>query len=207
MSQYQPNVTPSRSFISKIKNLSLSLTMQGIQQPEKDGATDDDTLVHNAFVRYFDSKKEPYPEWLGVKQTQHQPQPQNQYQLRYQSQNHQSSQYQPVRAGYNAPRPEPQETVASLSSSPHASPKPAYTPRSTSRLQDMYNKLKQQAIPGSGYNTQPSGPARSNSSSTSGSRLRERMLNSSPSMTGLSNHTGEDRLGSGGSRATWGRST
>lgn len=201
MSQYQPNATPSRSFISKIKNLSLSLTMQSMQQPERDGATDDDTLVHNAFVKYFDARKEAYPEWLGVKQTQQQTLKQDPYQLRYQQQNYLNSQYQPVRAAYNsAPvRSEPQEQTSSQSPQ-----KSTYTPRSTSRLQDMYNKLRQQAIPGSGYNTQPAGPARSNSSSTSGSRLRERMLNSSPSMTGLSSHTGDDKLG--GSRATWGRS-
>lgn len=229
-----------KNFLSKIKenysnkfsNISLSSSIQNMSiHSDHDGNSEDDTLIHNAFVKYFDSKSEPYPEWLGVKTNQ-----QNSRHSNSNSNSHYRSEYQPVYSSYNSsgqggsqnpqsqnsgsrnqaqsyfqPQHTPQETPQQAQQhAPEAVPqRPAYTPRSSSRLQDMYNKSRQQSIPGSGYNTQsyPSGPLRTNSSTT-GSRLRERMLNTSPSMNGLnqtSTNTNSNSDSSGNSKATWGR--
>ncbi|CAG89173.1 DEHA2F10692p [Debaryomyces hansenii CBS767] len=233
-----------KNFLSKIKqnysnkfsNISLSSSIQNMSiHSDHDGNSEDDTLIHNAFVKYFDSKGEPYPEWLGVKTKEQNSRPSNSN-----SNSHYRSEYQPVYSSYNsggqgasqnqqnqnsgtrsqAPSYfQPQHTPHNASQNtsqhapqhvPEAEPqRPTYTPRSSSRLQDMYNKSRQQSIPGSGYNTQsyPSGPLRTNSSTT-GSRLRERMLNTSPSMNGLNQATKNNNPNtdsSGNSKATWGR--
>lgn len=214
------------NYSSKFSNLSLTSSIQNISHhSDHDGNSEDDTLIHNAFVKYFDGKSEPYPEWLGVKTQQQSSRPTNvnsnyrsEYQpvysnynsggqgtSQYSSQNQYSgSQYQPQQS-YQQPQVS-QSTQQPADVEPQ---RPAYTPRSSSRLQDMYNKSRQQSIPGSGYNTQsyPAGPVRTNSSTT-GSRLRERMLNSSPSMTGLNQASSSSNSNTGSSnssRATWGR--
>lgn len=228
-----------KNFLSKIKqnysnkfsNLSLSSSIQNISiHSDHDGNSEDDTLIHNAFVKYFDGKGESYPEWLGVKTNQPSSRPSN-------SNSNYRSEYQPVYSSYNssgqganqnkqsqysgnrtqtssyfqpqqASQQQQQQQQQPVPVPEVESQRPAYTPRSSSRLQDMYNKSRQQSIPGSGYNTQsyPSGPSRTNSSTT-GSRLRERMLNASPSMNGLNasanNNSNTDY--SGNSKATWGR--
>ncbi|CUM45331.1 uncharacterized protein AC631_00446 [Debaryomyces fabryi] len=226
-----------KNFLSKIKqnysnkfsNLSLSSSIQNISiHSDHDGNSEDDTLIHNAFVKYFDGKGESYPEWLGVKTNQPSSRPSN-------SNSNYRSEYQPVYSSYNSSGQGANQNKQSQYSGNRTqtpsyfqpqqasqqqqqqqpvpvpeveSQRPAYTPRSSSRLQDMYNKSRQQSIPGSGYNTQsyPSGPSRTNSSTT-GSRLRERMLNASPSMNGLNasanNNSNTDY--SGNSKATWGR--
>ena len=90
------------NYRSKFSGLSLS------SNTEKDGNSEDDTLIHNAFVKYFNTKGEKYPDWLGVKEQQapqgqrHQSQspqyhPQN---SQSQSSQSQSSQYQPQNSQY-----------------------------------------------------------------------------------------------------------
>ncbi|CAI5757012.1 unnamed protein product [Candida verbasci] len=158
-------------FFSKIKEnystkfANLSLTT------EKDGNSEDDTLIHNAFVKYFDSKGEPYPDWLGVKAKDYQTtQGQNQaHPYREQLQTRQSysnSQYQPVRHNnlfnnsyqqrmqqqaqqQQAQQQQQSPRTPQLSASSKDSA-PTYT-RSSSRLAEMYNKSKQTDVPGQVY--------------------------------------------------------
>lgn len=237
MNQYQNRSSEEqKTFLSKIKdnysskfgNLSLTSSIQRASNyVDKDGNSPTDTLIHNAFVKYFDSKGEPYPEWLGVPNTKPRAGGSNGYQAYGNGTNNStgSSQYQPVYTSYNSPRPQgqqqyqpqqpqqPQPQMSMNDERPQISPAQgaSYKPRSSSRLQDMYNKSRQQHTPGGGYNTVNQGPNRSNSS-TSGSRLRERMLNSSGSMTGLNNVVNDRGTGgpggnggSGSSKATWGK--
>lgn len=241
MNQYQNrNAEEQKTFLSKIRdnysskfaNLSLSSTIQKASSyVDKDGHTEDDTLIHNAFVKYFDNKGQVYPEWLGVKKAAPQQQSQSYshsqqaYGSRYGSTNsYQNSQFKPVYTDYNSNNnqqeqfdPRYLQSRSGYNESPQLSPplggspqqlsgSSGYKPRSSSRLQDMYNKSRQQHVPGGGYNTQRApGPNRTNSS-TSGSRLRERMMNSSPSMTGLSNAANGTNStdSSSSSRSTWG---
>lgn len=219
MNQYQNrSAEEQKTFLSKIKdnysatfgNLSLTSSIQkASSHVDKDGSTETDTLIHKAFVKYFDSHGEAYPDWLGEPQRAGSAQA-GRYANQgsaggYRPQNGQSSQYKPVYTLYNtAERPQPSPTqspqgsgVGSSVGGTHGSNSGSgsasystslgsqgYKPRSSSRLQDMYNKSRQQG-PGAGYTTN-SPPSRSNSS-TSGSRLRERMMHSG-SMTGMSNH-------------------
>lgn len=211
MSQYQPNAAPSKSFISKINSkfssLSLGANIQNIHS-DKDGDSANDTLIHNAFTKYFDSKGLPWPEWLGPQPNR----PAGNGHV-YQSRAQPTSQFQPVRTSYNSPpqqsqqfqpqqqqhyRPQPQES--SQSPEPELGRKLSYTPRS-SRLLDLYNKSRQQSIPGSGYNVQPVVQRANSGPSAHSLRLRERMLNTSPSMNNVQN-AGDSQ---GGSKATWGR--
>lgn len=223
MSQYQPNAAPSKSFISKINSkfssLSLGANIQNIHT-DKDGDSANDTLIHNAFTKYFESKGLPWPEWLG-------PQPNKAQSGAYGSQSRPqpTSQYQPVRANYNSqqqqhqqPQFRPQYQGLQLYSNSHplhqhsnsqeTSPEPdlsrklSYTPR-TSRLLDLYNKSRQQSIPGSGYNAQPVVQRANTGPSAHSQRVREKMLNSSPSMNNIHHATSGDGLS--GSKATWGR--
>lgn len=191
MNQYQNRSSEEQqTFLSKIKqnysskfgNLSLTSSIQRASNyVDKDGNSDTDTLIHNAFVKYFDSKGEPYPEWLGVpvRSSRANGQGQSQGYSQPGSRNGSATTYQPVYAQYNSAGhdqagPGPQ---VAANERPNVSPLPTeYKPRSSSRLQDMYNKSRQQHTPGGGYNTVNQGPTRNNSS-TSGSRLRERMMN------------------------------
>lgn len=205
------------NYSSKFSGLSLS------SNTEKDGNSEDDTLIHNAFVKYFNTKGERYPDWLGVKEQQapqgqrHQSQssqyhPQNsQYQPQNSQHQPQNSQYQPQNPhheprNFDQQRSYSQPQVQQVSQSQ----RPAYQPRSNSRLQDMYNKSRQQSVPGSGYNSQPasrpSEPGRSQSFST-GTRLRERMLNNSPTMTQTGSHSNSPTPppSQNSTKATWGR--
>lgn len=164
------------NYHAKFSNLNIS------HPPEKDGATDDDTLIHNAFVKYFDTLQQPYPEWLGVKQDGVAP-------ARDQ---HVYSQFQPVRANTSEPLGGATYTPRQLWNRDQPAlprtPNMGYTPqnqtplpdrpgysRNPSRLDNLYNKLRQQLIPGVGYQT--GNPTRTNTYSATGSRLRERMLN------------------------------
>lgn len=222
MNQYQNRSSEEqKTFLSRIKdnysatfgNLSITNSIQkASSHVDKDGDSENKTLIHTAFVRYFDSKGEAYPEWLGEA-------PKTGRGLAgrglagsygslagtYGSVNGsysgQNSQYKPVYGQYNSStvlsqRPQPLPTQSAQgsfagnladggSSSLGSMLGSTYKPRSSSRLQDMYNKSRQQQVPGGGYTT-VSHPNRSNSS-TSGSRLRERMMHSN-SMTGMSSH-------------------
>ncbi|RLV93955.1 hypothetical protein JA1_002034 [Spathaspora sp. JA1] len=201
-------------FFSKIKeNYSTKFSNLSItgRDSEKDGSTDDSTLLHNSLVKYYDSKGLPYPEWLGVKVMNqartHQAQSQAQGQFNFQSNPH--SQFQPVHHNnsYNNNYSQ-QHSQSQLHSNPQnqhmyvertPSPNETSSFRSSSRLQDMYNKSRQQSLSGSSHSLpaqqqyqqqqqqqQKPQPGRSNSYvSTSGSRLRERMIQSSTSMNAV----------------------
>ncbi|KAI5963337.1 MSO1 [Candida pseudojiufengensis] len=154
------------NYSTKLANLSLS------NYSEKDGSSEDDTLIHNAFVKYYESKGLPYPEWLGVKIIDHQQQPN--YGSRSSSYNNNSSnngqshayrnhssnnisQFHPVRQDnvfnnsysqrtYNQQQQQQQQPTVGSSSQQH----PTYQ-RSSSKLQDMYNKSRQQSQTSSNY--------------------------------------------------------
>lgn len=193
-----------RNLLSKIKLPAKFSSLAISSNTERDGDGDDNTLIHYAFVKYFDQKGQPYPEWLGVKTTPGVPQAPKDYS---------HSPYQPV---YNS-RPPPQQHASYLPQ-PAVQPAPqeqapggsTYTPRSSSRLQDMYNKSRQHSVPGAGYNasSQPAAPTLNRANT--GGRLRERMLyaNHLPSAPGARpNSTGHvsNPAGSGSARATWGK--
>lgn len=190
MSQYQPNAAPGKSFISKINskfsNMSISL------HTEKDGLTEDDTLIHRAFVKFFDEQGQGYPEWLGVKSLK------QSAQLPYRGSYQEQLKYQPVRASYNsihsAPNMNPPantnaqyssqggQSVSPGRSMPASSDeRPSYTRKLSSKLQDMYQRLRASA----GSQGSPSAPGRSQSvgtaprSTAAGQRLREKMMNGS----------------------------
>lgn len=199
MSQFQPNAAPGKSFIEKInsKFSSLSVSNSLPRSADKDGSTDEDTLIHKAFVKFFDANGEPYPEWLGVKNASA-----TSRQLPYSSARHSggSSQFQPVRASYNSAdlrlstSPQQMASHSRLSSAADSASEERPTARrSNSRLQAMYNKTRQQSVPGSGYTVQllPSTSVTSRTTSSS-LRLRDRVVNGSldPSSS---------------SRANWGR--
>ncbi|CAD1808658.1 Sec1-binding region of Mso1 family protein [Candida parapsilosis] len=165
-------------FFSKIKeNYGARFANLSLSSPaEKDGSTEDDTLIHRAFVKYYESKGLPYPEWLGVKtfdqqhphQQQHQQHPSYGRSQSYSSgssnsgghayRGHSSStQFQPVRQdnlfnksysqrSYNQQQRMQDENDAGQGQTP-----PPFQ-RSSSKLQEMYNKSRQQSTPGSGYN-------------------------------------------------------
>ncbi|GME84841.1 unnamed protein product [Ambrosiozyma monospora] len=56
---------------SKFKGLGTefksTITAVAPSREEKDGKTDDDTVVNRALVKYYKDKEEPFPEWLPVK--------------------------------------------------------------------------------------------------------------------------------------------
>lgn len=215
MSQFQPNAAPGRSFISKInlKFSNLSLLKVLSSYSDKDGSTDDDTLIHNAFVRFFDERGEPYPEWLGVSV----PARSAARQARTAAGNYSTfqptsgsqatsalAQYQPVRASYNSSNSastyQPQQTHSRQNSNADsADDERGYTRRSNSRLQEMYNKSRQQGIPGAGYNAQQAQPSTSRQNLTASLRLRDRIMNGSPTQGGRYDSPPS------GSRASWGR--
>lgn len=220
MNQYQNRSTEEqKSFLSRVKdnyksnflNLSITSSIQkASSHVDKDGKTETDTLIHKAFVEYYDNNNLPYPDWLGVPQRAsdgagtrngHSTGNGN----GFQSYGRQTSQFQPVYTNYNSPQNEtqtqPQQPQPQRQNSGNS--QLTYKPRTSSRLQDMYNKSRQQHVPGGAYNSSAvtQQPARTNSS-TSGARLRERMMNSS-SMTGMNNIINEDKPANG--RAQWGR--
>lgn len=215
MSQFQPNAAPGRSFISKInlKFSNLSLLASQATFSEKDGNSETDTLIHNAFVRFFDQRGEPYPEWLGVEVPARSAGRQKQQSATSSFQPSQSGlslQYQPVRASYNSTHLQqhlqqsfsPQQTASHSRQGSQGSENETggYTRRSSSRLQEMYNKSRQQSVPGAGYNALQS-TSRHNLTGTVGSlRLRDRIMNSSPTQNGTKYDSPTN-----GSRATWGR--
>lgn len=193
MSQYQPNATPGRSFIEKINSkfssLSVSSTLQ--QHVEKDGNSEDDTLIHKAFVKFFDERNEPYPEWLGVKNDKRASRGARRYadgdNLRHlggYSPTAAQSQFQPVRASYNSvnlgqsgPSSASHSRQGSLASS--EGEEKSYTRRTNSRLQAMYNKSRQQSVPGAGYlvlQLLPH-PSQTVGRTSTSQRLRDRVMN------------------------------
>lgn len=154
-------------FFSKIKENYSSklagLSIAGGPYVEKDGSSEDNTLIHNAFVKYYDSKGLPYPDWLGVKTFQSQQQQQQQGYVRTQyQQDYSQSKYQPVRQdntfnnSYNARQTQQQQQQQQQhqqQTNGSDRPNSGGYQRSSSRLQDLYNKSRQQSIPGQGYNT------------------------------------------------------
>ncbi|KAG7191718.1 uncharacterized protein KQ657_002854 [Scheffersomyces spartinae] len=165
-------------FFSKIRsNYSQKLANISFRNSEHDGNTPDETLIHNAFVRYYDKRQLPYPEWLGVKQQAGGATvggslyPNSSGYSQYSS-----SPYQPVRAStadpqplqqYLQQRPPIQETQLDQ--------RVSYT--RPSRLTDMYNKSRssnnihgqQRTLTGGGQNT----------TAISASKIRERMYSNS----------------------------
>ncbi|KAL6451085.1 hypothetical protein SBY92_001336 [Candida maltosa Xu316] len=148
------------NYSSKLANLSIS----GGLYVEKDGPTEDDTLIHHAFVKYYDSKGLPYPDWLGVKTFQSQQQLHQQQSGGYArpQQDYSQSKFQPVRHNnsynnsYNARQqqtPPPQQGSPQQGEISTERPSSGGYQRSSSRLQDLYNKSRQQSIPGQGYQT------------------------------------------------------
>ena len=185
-------------FFSKIKEnysskfANLSLAGGNI---EKDGATEDDTLIHRSFVKYYESKGLAYPEWLGVKtfelQNHNQPTqygrslnynsklaansngPQNGRTHAYRNHSAQSyadSEFQPVRQDnlfnnsysqrslnlllqlqHGLGQAQSTQPQSDLSRGSSRSSAPSVQ-RSSSRLQDMYNKSRQQSAT-SGYSS------------------------------------------------------
>ncbi|CAX45494.1 conserved hypothetical protein [Candida dubliniensis CD36] len=151
-------------FFSKIKENYSSklagLSLAGGPYVEKDGSSEDSTLIHNAFVKYYDSKGLPYPDWLGVKtfQSQQQQQQQQGYGRNQYQQDYSQSKYQPVRQDntFNnsyATRQQQQQQQYQQQTNGTNRPNSGGYHRSSSRLQDLYNKSRQQTIPGQGYNT------------------------------------------------------
>lgn len=202
MSQFQPNAAPNRSFIEKINSKFSGLSVSGSlsSSPEHDGSSEDQTLIHKAFVKFFDSNNEPYPDWLGVKPSQNMRQHSEGYVTggihnSRSSMDYQNSQYQPVRASYNSShrqelRDHDGGDIARVSSLPVAGPQGGYTRRTNSRLQEMYQKSRQKAPMDSSNSaiSQPSLGGRNNSTSQ---MRRDRVLN------------GGSQLGE--PRANWGR--
>ncbi|RLV87345.1 hypothetical protein JA9_001121 [Meyerozyma sp. JA9] len=205
----------TRNFFAKLKDSYAARfsSATSVIQKEADGDSEDDTLIHRAFVKYFDSIHQPYPEWLGEKRQRPSA---NSYQSRaYQGQQQQmqtnsrprsyQEQLQPVRVDddYSNQPPFQRGNSWSQGRSQHqetqSAPARTYT-RSSSRLQDMYNRSREQSVPGAGYSSSSYQPARTNSASGgSSSRLRDKML---------SNHTPPPSSGSQSApptRATWGR--
>lgn len=163
-------------FFSKIKeNYGARFANLSLSSPaEKDGSTEDDTLIHRAFVKYYESKGLPYPDWLGVKTFDQQHLNQQPSYGRSQSYSSgststggghayrghsSSSQFQPVRQdnlfnksyaqrSYNQQRWQDENDAGSQGQDQA----PPQFQRSSSKLQDMYNKSRQQSTPGSGYN-------------------------------------------------------
>lgn len=151
-------------FFSKIKENYSSklagLSLAGGPYVEKDGSSEDSTLIHNAFVKYYDSKGLPYPDWLGVKtfQSQQQQQQQQGYGRNQYQQDYSQSKYQPVRQdntfnNSHATRQQQQQQQYQQQTNGTNRPNSGGYHRSSSRLQDLYNKSRQQTIPGQGYNT------------------------------------------------------
>ncbi|EGW30952.1 uncharacterized protein SPAPADRAFT_56891 [Spathaspora passalidarum NRRL Y-27907] len=150
------------NYSTKFSNLSLTSG-----HTEKDGSSDDSTLIHNSLVKYYDSKGLPYPEWLGVKvsaqprnsQSQGHPQGHAQGQFHPHSQPQPQSQFQPIRHNnsYNNSYSQQQQQQQQHQQHQHLytertpSPNETTSYRSSSRLQDMYNKSRQQSLPGSTY--------------------------------------------------------
>lgn len=174
-----------RNFLSKIKQNYSSKFAKTLPSSihtlsthvDKDGETENDTLIHKAFVQFFEKKGEPYPDWLGEKgqdgKTHVSPYADSPYQPVYAEYNSDTNPIMEKEKERGTSKHEPR-VAASQSSLPQ---RPSNYPRTSSRLQDMHNKSRQQAIPGSGYNAQLTTPARSNSGLAKGSRLRERVLN------------------------------
>lgn len=208
MSQYQPNAAPNRSFIEKINSKFSNLSVSGSLSsgPEHDGSSEDLTLIHKAFVKFFDQNNESYPEWLGAKR-QH---PNRQHSEGYidpHSYNSRSSfgdhgdysnsQFQPVRASYNSRnvadiRDQDGGDVTRISSLPAPVALGGYTRRTNSRLQEMYNKSRQKLLIDTSQSMMlGGGSSATRTNSTTSQMRRDRVLN------GMSQ--------SGDSRATWGR--
>lgn len=200
------------NYSSRFQSLSINT------QQEKDGDTEDDTLIHQAFVKYFDERQMPYPEWLGVKEggnaaakdpyvySEYQPVRQT-YSLNGQG-NFAPRQlwtrdnsntaagrngFQPTGYGHNAAGRAAGGTAGAAAggatggaaASPYGeadstpSPeRPGYS-RGALRLDNLYNKLRMQLVPGQGYNMGHN--LRPTTHSATGLRLRERMLNANRS--------------------------
>lgn len=221
MNQGEVTSGERRNFLSKIKDnyshtfakLLLSSSLQNATPyKERDGDADDDTLIHNALVSYYDRKGESYPEWLGAK-----PRPNGT--VRHHSMVETGSydpRFKPVYASYNTPSTTNSGFVLQQGDSNNApqrsysldqvnAAEKSYLPRSSSRLQQMYNTRKH-SFQGYGYNTQiySGEPSGGGATSATGSRLRDKVFNGGGSMNGsytANTHTSSN----GGPRATWNR--
>ncbi|OBA22358.1 hypothetical protein METBIDRAFT_38691 [Metschnikowia bicuspidata var. bicuspidata NRRL YB-4993] len=210
MSQYQPNAAPGRSFMEKINSKFSSLSVaSSLLHSDKDGSSEDDTLIHKALVNFYESRNEPFPEWLGVKEH-----------VRKRRGRHPAagpgpdplapattpnSRFQPVRASYNSVQ-QPQNSGTSAFSAPASREASVpdsepderpYARRTNSRLQQMYNKTRQNSLPGSGYSSlspapQPALISAGSRGNSSGQRLRDRVMH------------GGSYSGESSSRPTWG---
>lgn len=204
MSQYQPNAAPGRSFIEKINSKFSSITLGAnvTRHVEKDGNKENDTLIHHAFVKYFDHNNLPYPEWLGAE-----PRPEGRSSNGSRSNSSRStgayddrnlaqyagnrSQYQPVRTSYNSISLNHSGNSQRNSYQDSDGEEKSYTRRSNSKLQAMYNRSRQQNTPGSGYTPQGHAtPVQASARSATNLRLRDRVMNTSSSFGGsLSSRT------------------
>lgn len=153
---------PSTGFFAKIRsnytaklgNLSIGSTISS----EKDGSSEDDTLIHKALVKHFDTTAgRAYPEWLGV------PRDTASSSSQSYTQDYSRSQLQPVaRPSHQSPSPslpqsqsQPTPSTSSQQNSSEIPQRPSYQPRTSSRLQEMYNKTRQVAPPPPGSRTRP----------------------------------------------------
>lgn len=134
------------NYTAKLSNLSIGSSVSA----EKDGSSEDDTLIHKALVKHFDTTAgRAYPEWLGVARDTTSSSSQ-----KY-TPDYSRSELQPVaRPSYQAPTPS--QSAPSPSSQQNTSEtlqRPSYQPRTSSRLQEMYNKTRQVAPPPPGSRT------------------------------------------------------
>lgn len=185
MAQQQKSST-STGFFSKIRDNYGSRISNLKPTSEKDGNTEQDTLINLAFIKYFDEKNLPYPDWLGVPQKQQQPgqatytNTQSQYSSQYQpvqTSNHFNNSYYQQQAARNAQA----INTPTQDNSNDDTGKILYQRRSSSRLEDMHNRSRQQSIPGSGYSSQAYQISPASNAGNNTSRLRERMLSQNPS--------------------------
>lgn len=193
MSQYQPNTAPNRSFIEKInsKFSSLSVSSPLSSGSDHDGTTEDQTLIHKAFVKFFNQRNEPYPEWLGIKELQGSRQQSDAYYQERRSSargfsgEHQNSQYQPARESYNSINQHDSRNGdrRDFTTQSAANALGGYTRRTNSRLQEMYNKSKQRPTSDSNPSMVSNSTPASRANSTSQMR-RDRVLNGSQGQLG-----------------------
>lgn len=187
---HSTNNKTSGFFSSLKKNYTQKFANVSIQALEKDGNSEQDTLIHNAFVKYFDQRHEPYPDWLGMPQkggngnvaygaptrnqnmySQYQPvQNTNTFNNSYQQQQIQQHGYQYQQQNQQ------QNQQHQLEPGFTTEDRPLYGRKSS--LQALHDKSRQQVVPGSGYTSLASqtSPARVTGHSTTGSRLREKMF-------------------------------
>lgn len=197
------------NYNQKFANVSISFN-------ESDGSNLNDTLIHSAFIKYFDKKNQPYPDWLGEENERNKKNDNNYDSV---SQNHNYSQYQPVpqnnrynnsynnrdgrgeglsernrdggqggghsefQSGQRDRDSEFQrngrdggQSEFQTRSEFHGESLDRPVNRRKSSLQALHDRSRQQSVPGAGYTSQNYTPGSTPLKSTTGSRLREKML-------------------------------